>query len=157
MASHKGDPVNWMKDALKGKDSLKVSEKIAVGIVMTHGDFPKCKDPTGTWGGYPIEGITPENEGNICFQQVMLGEVPRVIGGKLVREEMICTAGTYAMVVTGTGTTVSGASKAAMKTVKELSWPSNVMHRTDIGKRLKKHLPMVQKHGFARGMDYGQS
>ena len=152
-----GDPIEWMVDLLCGRDTLRVSDKIAVGVVMTHGDFPKCRDGTGTWAGYPIEGITPENQDQLHYQQVMLDEVPRIRGKKLVKTEMLCTAGTYPLVVTGTGGTVAGAARAAYKTVGELSWPSNVMHRTDIGKRLKKHLPALHRNGYAKGMEYGQS
>lgn len=152
-----GDPVAWMVDLMCGRDTLKVSDKIAVGVVMTHGDFPKCKDSIGTWAGYPIEGVTSENEGALHWQQAQRDEVPRRKAGKLQPTEMFLTAGVYPLVVTGTGTTVETAAKSAMKTVKEISWPSNVMHRVDIGRRLKKDLPKLHKHGYATGMTYGTS
>src|SRR5665811_1026937 len=41
LALHRGDPVQWMKDLLEGGDSLRVSERVAVGIVLTHGDYPR--------------------------------------------------------------------------------------------------------------------
>jgi phosphoribosylamine--glycine ligase len=137
----KGDPVEWMIDLMCGKDTLKVSEKIAVGVLMAHGDFPKCKDPMGTWAGYPIEGVTGDNEDHLHYQQVLMDEFPRVIGGKLKPIEMLGTAGVYPLVVTGTGTSVVSAAKQAYGVVKEISWPSNVMYRTDIGDRLRKDLP----------------
>jgi len=68
---------------------------------------------------------------------------------------MLCTAGVYPLVVTGTGTTVRAAAKQAYQAVGLIDWPSNVGYRTDIGKRLKKDLPLLQKHGFATEMNYG--
>jgi phosphoribosylamine-glycine ligase len=66
----------------------------------------------------------------------------------------IQTAGSYVMVVTGSGSTVCAAKKAVYRTVLDIKWPSNVMYRTDIGDRLKSDLPAIQKHGFAKGMRY---
>src|SRR6266446_2532259 len=113
----KGDPVQWMVDLMCGKDTLEVSDKIAVGVVMVHGDFPKCKDPMGTWAGFPIEGPLE----NAHYQQVMMDEVYQVDG----KVEMLCTAGVYPLVVTGTGTTVRGAAKQAYQAVGLIDWPSN--------------------------------
>lgn len=154
-AVFKGDPVEWMVNLMCGKDTLKVSDRIAVGVVMTHGDFPKCKDGVGCWAGYPIEGVTADNEDSLHWQQVQRDDVPRILGSKLVDTEMTLTAGVYPLVVTGTGVNVESAVKSAMTTVKQISWPSNVMHRIDIGRRLKKDLPKLQQFGFARGMSYG--
>ena len=154
-AVFKGDPVEWMVDLMCGRDTLKVSERIAVGVVMTHGDFPKCKDPMGTWAGYPIEGISESNMDAIHMQQIQWDDSLQIQGNSLKDVEGWQTAGTYPLVVTGTGMNVESAAKSAMTVVKQLKWPSNVMHRIDIGKRLKKDLPAVQKHGFARGMSYG--
>lgn len=154
-ALNKGDPVEWMVDLMCGRDTLKMSDRIACGVVMTHGDFPKCRDGVGTWAGYPIEGISGDNIESLHFQQVALEEVPRVFSGKLRDVEMYITAGTYPLVVTGTGVDVTTAAERAMDTVGQISWPSNVMHRIDIGDRLKKDLPRLQKHGFARGMSFG--
>lgn len=153
-AVFKGDPIEWMADLMYGKDTLKVSEKVAVGIVMTHGDFPKCKDGIGCWEGYPIEGITADNQDDLHYQQVMMEEVPRLLGGKVRDIEMPVTAGVYPLVVTGTGSTVSAATKSAYATAGEISWASNVMWRTDIGERLKAELPELHKHGFAKGLEY---
>ncbi len=153
-AVFKGDPVQWIVELLCGRDTLEVSNKVALGVVMVHGDFPKCKDGTGSWAGYPLEGITADNQDMIHFQQVMLDEVPRLLGGKQRDIEMPVTAGVYPLVVTGTGSTVRTAMASAYGTVGTISWPSNVGYRTDIGKRLKKDLSKLQEHGFALGMEY---
>ena len=150
----RGDPVRWMFDLLQGKDTLQVSSKVAAGVVMVHGDFPKCKDMTGTWAGYPIEGVSDELEKHVHWQQVMDGEVSRLMGKSVRRIRMMLTAGVYPLVVTGSATTVSQAVKNAYSGVELIDFPSNKMYRLDIGKRLKKDLPELQKHGFATGMVY---
>ena len=150
----RSDPVEWMLDLVQGTDSLDVSTDIAVGVLLAHGDFPKAHDPLLTWMGYPIEGITSDNLKNIHFQQVMWGSAPRLVKGKVKNEEMYLTAGNYTLVVTGTGKTVEKAQKKAYELAWELKWPSNIMFRTDIGKRLEDQLEEIQKHGFATGMKY---
>lgn len=151
-AVFKGDPIEWMADLVNGRDTLKCSERIALGVVMTHGDFPKCKDAPGTWAGFPIEGV--EDGEGIHFQQVMQEEVPRAVGKKVKMEEMFCTAGVYPLVVTGVGANVTKAKDAAMERVGKIKWPSNLMHRIDIGDRLKQDLADLHFHGYAKDMDF---
>jgi len=150
----RGDPLEWIYDLVHGRDSLMVSPKIAVGVVMVHGDFPICKDPVGTWAGFPIEGLTEAVYSHCHFQQVMMDSVPRVVGRKVEKMDMICTGGSYPLVVTGSGNTVSTAAERALANVRLIDLPSNTMYRTDPGKRLKKGLPMIQKFGFAKGLIY---
>jgi phosphoribosylamine--glycine ligase len=148
----KGDPITWMGDLLYGKDSLRTSSQIAVGVVMVHGDFPKCKDPPGTWAGFPIEGL--DNSPAVHFQQVQMDETHRVVGKKVVKEEMFLTAGVYPMVLTGSAGTVSVAKDRAMVEVEKISWPSNLMYRIDVGDRLEEELKELQKHGYATDMRF---
>jgi phosphoribosylamine---glycine ligase len=156
-----GDPVRWMADLLSGRDSLEVSKDIALGVVMTHGDFPRGgpndsrpKDPEGTWAGYPIEGVSMDNRSAIHWQQVMDAEAPFLENGNIVRTRTTVTAGNYWAVCSGTGRTVSAACEAAYATVRDLRIPSNVMYRTDIGARLEEQLPVLHKHGYAVGMKF---
>jgi phosphoribosylamine-glycine ligase len=65
------------------------------------------------------------------------------------------TAGNYVVVVTGAGETVTAAHNAAYAVVGDVKWPSNVMYRTDIGKRLEAQLPVLHKLGYAKGITYG--
>jgi len=150
-----GDPVQWMKDLIEGKDTLDVSTKIALGVVMTHGDFPTEKSGPEPWEDFPIYGITEENFPHLHFQQVKEGKGFLWTREKLLRPSMTLTAGVYVMVVTGSGRTVMGAMKAAYGRVWGVKWPSNIMFRTDIGRRLEAELPELQRHGFAVGMNYG--
>lgn len=151
------DPIEWMADLLFGRDSLAISQAIAVGVVMIHGDFPREDDPPEVWAGYPISGIDEDTYPHLHFQQVMDGNAPRLKGGKLGHFKTMLTAGTYPLVVTGSGRTVIKARDAAYETVKKISWPSNVGYRLDIGERLEKQLSLIQKHGFAKGMEYGRT
>lgn len=146
------DPLIWMADLVYGRDSLEISREIALGIVMAHGDFPREKDPPRDWAGFPFD--FKGREGEIHWQQVMMEEAPRVSGGRIVDKTVLATAGQRPLVVTGTGKTVMEAADTAYKAAKDIRWPSNVMYRTDIGKRLKKDLPLIQKHGFAERMIY---
>ncbi len=136
------DPAEWMLDLFEGKDTLRMSTKIAVGIVMTHGDYPTGEQEDPKSQGFPMYGITEKNEDALHPCLVMLGK------------EGIETAGNYPWVVTGTGETVSAAEKSAQDVCWEIKWPSNIMFRTDIGARLEEELLELQKHGFAEGMKY---
>lgn len=149
-----GDPVGWMLDLLEGVDSFDPGARVAAGLVMTHGDFPRDKDPLGTWQEYPIRGTTDGNWRHLHWQQVMEGDHVSLKDGTVRRRAGIVTAGNYPLVVTGQGDSVSEAAGEARKVADKIRWPSNVMYRTDIGKRLKKELPVLQALGFAMGMTY---
>ena len=148
------DPCPWMLDLVNGRDSLKVSPDIALGVVLSHGDFPQCLDPPGIWSGYPLTGISSENYSHIHFQQVQDGKAPVLKSGKVKDVAMTLTAGTYVLVAGGSGKTVQEASEAAYNVAWDIEWPGNRMFRTDIGKRLEDELPKLQRHGFALGMEY---
>jgi phosphoribosylamine-glycine ligase len=82
----------------------------------------------------------------------MKAPAPMMVDGKVLTVETICTAGTYIGVVTGTGDSVSEAKERAYDIAWEIDLPSNLMFRTDIGDRLEKQLPELQKHGYAKNM-----
>jgi phosphoribosylamine---glycine ligase len=154
------DPVEWMANLLNGQDSFVMSPEVAVGVCLTHGDFPRggdarAKDPIGTWEGYPIYGVHEKITKNIHWQQAAEGKIPLILGGKIEESLMLITAGNYPLVVTGCGKSVASAAAAAYAVAGEIKIPSNLMYRTDIGDKLKDELPILQKHGFARGMSYG--
>lgn len=154
------DPVEWMADCIAGKDSFATLPSIAVGVCLTHGDFPRggdarAKDPIGTWTGYPIYGVQEKIEASLHWQQAMYGKTPMLIDGEVHETPCHLTAGNYPLIVTGVGMDVRQAMDRAYKVVAELSLPSNLMYRTDIGASLEQDLPILQKHGFARGMRFG--
>lgn len=136
-----GDPAEWMLDLIEGKDTLRMSPKVGVGVVLTHGEFPYCDFLDKRSVGYPIYGLT---NGDKQVQYCLMRK------GKDVPE----TAGTYIAVVTGQGDSVCEASDATYSRIKKIKIPSNLQYRTDIGARLEEELPKLQKHGFAEGMVY---
>ena len=155
------DPVVWMAELIAGGDQLRVSMDVAVGVVMTHGDFPRGgpsdsrpKDTLDTWVGYPIYGVSERVEKNIHWQQAKIGRTPMLINGQVESMPMPCTAGNYPLVVTGTGKTVRQAADAAYEIAWGLKMPSNTMFRTDIGARLEVELKMLQKHDYVEGLKY---
>lgn len=154
MALHQGDPANWMRGLLEGRDTLQVQEGVAVGVVLAHGDFPWSDQSKEETSGYPLRGITQFNLPHLAMQSVMWGEAPVKLGSKIRQENTFVTAGDYILVATGVGWSVSGARSAAYDVAKAVKLPSNKMMRTDIGARLEKQLPLLQMHGYATGMNY---
>jgi phosphoribosylamine---glycine ligase len=143
LALHEGDPIEWMLDLLHGKDTLRVSRDIAMGVVMSHGRYPFTPNPWSHDVGWPIQGITPRNWTRICPQHM------RKNG------EQWETAGEYVCVVTGVGPSVRAAGRAAYHVVCQLSWPHNYGYRIDIGRRMAECLPKLQSMGYAGGVEYG--
>jgi phosphoribosylamine---glycine ligase len=75
-------------------------------------------------------------------------------GDQVVEKDMWATCGDYVAVVTGTGKSVKQATERAYNVVKEISVP-DLMWRDDIGEKLEKELPELQKHGYATEFTYG--
>jgi phosphoribosylamine--glycine ligase len=149
MTLHEGDPFDWLRDLWEGKDTLKVKRELAVGVVMTHGQYPFVGNRTDD-EGFPVRGVTPENYPFIAWTSVMAGDAPK----NGARKPALVTAGDYVCVATGHGTRVSEANKAALSVADEIKWPSNRGYRRDIGARLKKELPILQGLGFATNMEW---
>lgn len=154
MTLHDGDPVEWMLDLLHGKNSLEWKKDICTGVVMAHGDFPWDNLPPETAIGFPLEGIKNKDLANLRMTSVMMDKAPVMIRGKVKEMETMVTAGTYVLVNTGLGATISASRDAVYEVVKEIKWPHDRIYRTDIGARLEKMLPELQKHGYAMGMKY---
>lgn len=143
------DPAEWMLDIIQGKDGFRVSSRVAVGVVLAHGDFPFGHDVLGKWADYPIS--TEGGNEHIHWQMVMQGTTPTPDGG---RDQALVTAGNYVAVVSGSGMSVTRAAEAAYDIIEGVHFPSDIMYRLDIGQRLKKQLPKLQKLGYALGMEY---
>jgi phosphoribosylamine--glycine ligase len=152
-ALHKGDPVEWMLDLINGKDTLKTSNKTAVGVVVAIPDFPFTKSTGRNPCGYPIYGL--ENimdDVHLC--EVMMGKAPVMKGDQIVTEDHIVSAGDYILVATGTGNDVCTASEKAYKVIDEINVPNSLIVRDDIGERLEKDLPKLQKYGYCTDFVY---
>lgn len=151
-ASHKGDPAQWMRDLLDGKDTLKVSQDACVGVVMGQPNFPYNKSPPELVEGNPIGGVDEVLE-DVHFASVMLGKGPEMKSGKVVDGPIYRTTGEYVLVCTGLGKTVERARKAVYKTVDAVKFPNSI-YRLDIGEKIEKTLPALHKHGYAEGVKY---
>ena len=150
MASHRGDPAKWMKDLLDGKDSLKVSYDVAIGVVMARPDFPFDALPPGACDGIPIQGADAVMD-DLHLVEVMRGKGPVWEGGKIVERPTYETAGTYIAVATALGKSVTQAREKVYKTVKAVRWPDK-MYRDDIGEKVIDKLKDMHRFGYALDM-----
>lgn len=155
-ALHKGDPAQWMLDLLRGRDTLKCSTDICIGIVLAMRDYPWDNLPPEQSEGHPIRGITPRNRDSVYLTSVCMGIAPCEVKGAIKDAETFVTAGCYVMTVTGMGKTVMKAWESAETVAEEINWPPHMTRRTDIGWRLEKDIPELQKLGYAKGLDYGK-
>lgn len=154
-ALQKGDPAEWMVDVLEGRDPRCFElDKVAVGVVLSLPDYPFDRRPIDEVIGIPLYGMTRENMDAVHPCMMMASNAPQMAGDKVIAAPCLAAAGTYVLVATGTGDTVSAAKKATYKVIKELRMPASPMYRSDIGDRLKRQLPELQKHGFAAGLSW---
>ena len=153
LAEHRDDPVEWMLEACKGKDTLQVSTAIACGIVIGQPDYPHSNFTQRETLDIPIYGVSQKNEKYIYPQQVKMSRLPAMDGDKIIEKEMWATCGDYLAVVTGTGKTIKVACERAYATSRELDIP-DMMFRDDVGEKLKAELPKLQAHGFATHFEY---
>lgn len=151
-----GDPVQWLLDLAKGKDAQAfVKNEVCAGVVLTMPDYPYSHATQKEVVGIPLYGITPSVWPHLHPCEMMMGEkVPEQIGDSISYLPTPVTAGDYVLVMTGTGMTVKQATGSVYRRLKKLTVPNSPMYRTDIGKRLKKQLPLLQSHGYALGMNY---
>jgi phosphoribosylamine--glycine ligase len=150
-ASHKGDPVKWMKSLLTGKDDLKVSYDTAIGVVMARPDFPHDALPPGSYDGIPLQGADAVID-DLHLVEVMRGKGPVWEGGKIVERPTYETAGTYIAVATALGKTVAQAREKVYKTVKAVKWPDKI-YRDDIGEKVIDKLKDMHRFGYALDME----
>ena len=147
------EPCQWMLDAINGSDTFEPYNDVGTGIVMAIKDFPYQFQPRELMSGFPVWGITEQNRYFIHPCEMMLGNAPDVVGSKMTQVPAMVSAGSYVMVVSGVGKTVTESCEAAYKHVKQLEFPNSPIYRDDIGERLHRHLPDVQALGFATDWD----
>ena len=152
-ALHKGDPVEWLLDLVNGKDTLKVSNDHAVGVVAAIPDFPFTKSTGRDPNGYPIYGLEDiMDDVHLC--EVMTGKAPVMKDDKIIYEDAIVSAGDYILVATGTGKDICTASTKAYKVIDQINVPNSLIVRDDIGERLEKELPILQSYGYCTEFVY---
>ena len=155
---HLGDSVEWLMDLAKGKDARNILyDRIAVGVVMSIPDYPYSHLTRKEVVGVPIYGLTPALWKHWHPCEMMLGEnVPNVIEGKHIRMPMPVTGGDYLGVMTATAETVKDAALAVYRRLDKLIVPNSGMWRNDIGKKLSRQLPAIQKFGYATNLEYSR-
>jgi phosphoribosylamine--glycine ligase len=151
IASIEGDPLQWMKDLIDGKDSLKVTNDVCIGVVCAQPPYPSEKFKAEEVEGEPIEGVEPVRD-QVHPCAVMIGTGPVMDGGKVVDKPMWQTSAPYVMVVTGLGDSVQAARNSVYGAIDEISFP-DMMYRTDIGDKVIKNLPELHRHGYALAME----
>lgn len=148
---HEGDPVEWMAELLHGYDTLEVKDKICTGVVVSMGDFPFSYKTREENSGIPI--YCDQNE-NIHPAEVKGGIASHVVGNKLVDMPTWLSAGNYLLIATGLGNSVSSSAKKAYEVIEDIEIPNSPGYRTDIGERLKKQLPELQRLGYCKTITY---
>ena len=148
MASHRGDPAKWMLDLLKGKDSLRVSYDVAIGVVCAQPPFPYGHDvPHAMVEGNPIGGVD-EFSSQVHLASVMRGKGPVWRDDKIVEEMTYETTGPYVLVCTGLGKTIERAREKVYRAVDGVRF-ADKMARDDIGEKVIEAVPKLHKAGYA--------
>lgn len=155
LGSTKGDPIEWMRDALRGEDTTTFSEDIGCCLLLACGDFPYGNLTPKEVSGVPIYGVTKGNARHIHPQSVQVMPLPDTgPGGKgVVERDMWATSGDYVAVVTGYGRTVAQAAKRAYKTIDQLHVANRIV-RDDVGEALQQQLPKLHALGYAKHCNY---
>lgn len=151
-ASHKGDPAQWMRDLLDGKDSLRVDYRPAIGVVLAQPPWPQFDGKPECVEGVPITGMDEVwEQAHPCM--MMIGKGPNMDDGKVKDGPQYQTAGELVAVMTGLGSTVTKARKSVYDAVEKIRY-SDVVYRTDIGEKLEDALPPLHKGGYAMEMEF---
>lgn len=150
-ASHRGDPAQWMRDLLDGKDSLKVSYDVAIGVVIAQPRFPYNSSPPELVEGNPIGGVEEVRE-QLHPIGVMQAKGPVMRAGKVVDELTWQTCAEYVLAVTGLGKSVGRARDKVYRAVEAISVPDKIC-RYDIGEKVIDALPELHAAGYALDMD----
>jgi len=145
------DPMEFLAGLAAGKPPYHAHkwDEIAVGVVVAIPDFPYSHITRKEVVGVPIWGLDQRSMARVHLAQAMMGEGPNEQGR---REPCLATAGDYVMIVTGLGEAVQAARQSAYRLVKKVEIPNSPFWRVDIGARLSRELPELQRHGYAAGM-----
>ena len=155
---HRGDPAEWMLDLIDGKDTLKVSNKVACGVVISIPDYPYSTVSKKENSGYPLWNLTIEDavkDVHLC--EVMWGKGPSMEDGE-VRDNvpMFVTAGEYICTVVGLGDSIEESREAVYDKIKKKIYiPNSIAYRTDIGEKVEESLEELQGYGYGLGVESG--
>lgn len=149
-----GDPAEWLADLAMGvnRSCPFVLDDVAVGVVMAIPDFPFSLFTRKDVHGIPIYGIKSSNRAGVHPCEVMQGEAPHNVNGKVVTRPCLVSAGDYLLVGSGLGASVQEARRNAYKVLESIEVPNSPFWRPDIGERLRKQLPKIQSQGYAKDL-----
>lgn len=153
----KGDPVEWLYDLATGKDSRPFFlDRVAIGVVLSIPDYPYSHATRKEVTGIPLFDLTSGLMKHLHPCEMMLGSAQCEAAGQLVKSPCLMTAGDYVLVMTATDDTVQGARQKVYRRLDRVRkrMPGSPMYRTDIGLRLSRQLPQLQKMGYARGLTF---
>jgi len=138
------DPIEWIaRGVITGEKAKFKTDTVCVGVAVCLPPYPYPSAPLNLVLDFPIYGMNGKNANALHAYQVQKGD-----------DTPWKSAGDYLLVVTGVAPTVSGAAKKAYVTIKELIIPGSPLYRCDIGAKLQKCLPEIQKHGYALEFTY---
>ncbi len=153
----KGDPVKWLYDLATGKDAQPFFlGRVAIGVVLSVPDYPYSRLTGKEVVGIPVFGVTPGLMTHIHPCEMMVTDCYNQVGETLVKLPTLATAGDYVMVMTATGMTVQDSRQKVYRRLERLrkQMPGSPMYRTDIGLRLSKQIPELNRMGYARGLTF---
>ena len=152
------DPAEWMLDVIKGNSkAFKAKEGTCVGVVMANSDFPFNKKDEEDYLDFPVltDDVSESEIDNIHPCEIKLTKAMKMMGDKLVEDVPEWgTAGSYIVVCTGTGSSISEAKDKAYALVKKVKLGNDPQYRTDIGEKCEKALAKLRKFGFCSGWKY---
>jgi phosphoribosylamine--glycine ligase len=151
MCAQHEEPCAWMRDALNGKDTLKVSEEPFVGLMLCQPKFPYKGGTKDEYTGIPIQGLTDKLWPSVHLISARAGKGVKMKGDSPVEGDVFLTTGEYVLAVTGSGETVKQARRAAYKAVDAIHVP-NAIVRDDIAEAFERELPALQALGYATGL-----
>jgi phosphoribosylamine--glycine ligase len=155
-ALYQGDVAQWLLDLATGMDSRgMLLDRVCVGVVLSIPDYPYSHLTRREVVGIPLYGATRESLWrHIHPCEMQMCEAPVTVDGKVLSVLQPATAGDYVLVMTATAETVRDAALTTYRRLERLKVPNSPMYRTDVGKRLAKQIPLLQKHGYATGLAY---
>jgi phosphoribosylamine---glycine ligase len=151
-ALHNGDPIQWMRDLLDGKDTLSIRKEVALCVLMTLPPFPEKNEDADRNVGIPVHGLAGVWD-SIHPIHMMIGDGPKISNGKLERQESMQTTGEYVLVATGLGRTVKASHDKAYGAISEIKL-ANAIVRDDIGEKLEEQLPKLHALGYCKEVEY---
>ncbi len=145
---HKGDPAAWMIDACRGKDTLKTTKDVLIGVVLTLPPFPYDDGGSMNTDNIPLYGLNDDSKLHVQPQSIKMGKYIDEVDGEFKEVKGWVSSGPYVAVVADKGKTVAQARENVYGIIDDLSM-SDMGYRTDIGCKVIACIPELQALGFA--------